>query len=122
MTLGPSNPDPGLVQAVQTPAGGAHNSPTAQDWRRHQEVPWNQRGEENGDLAKFKWLPGLLTSCLLLCAHREPAAVRNELKTHQLLTQPGLSEQPHSYVILTSNKGSFVYVKQDERGSTPVLL
>lgn len=31
MTLGPSNPDPGLLQAVPTPAGGAHTSPPHQE-------------------------------------------------------------------------------------------
>lgn len=71
MTPRPSNPDPGLLQALQTPGGGAHTSPPAQDCRKHQEeLAGSQRGKENGDLAR-QALTGLLTS-LLLCAVWSP--------------------------------------------------
>lgn len=102
MTLGPSNPDPGLLQAVQKPAGGAHASPPAQDWRRHQKSSLGSQRKENGDLAKFGW-QALLTSSLLLCACIMPTAVRDELQTCQLLTPSGFSG-PHPYVILSQIK------------------
>lgn len=82
MTLGPSNPDLRLLQAVETPAGGAHTLPPAQDWRRHQskEPPRSQRGKENGDLASFTGSEdSSLTFSLLLWACVTSTVVRDEL-------------------------------------------